>query len=120
MLRGSQQPEKANAADAFRDAALDAAGRALWRHDGHDLVVAGVSAWAGPSLVLDVARRTAAEVVQPGASALSHALDSHLDCRIPRRHSRRHPRHRHARGSVEYRYAVCVRAGVDWGHHPAL
>src|SRR5208337_1788538 len=80
MLRGSQQPEKANAADAFRDATLDAAGRALWRHDGHDLVVAGVSAWAGPGLVLDVARRPAAEVVQPGASALSHDLESNLDC----------------------------------------
>ena len=58
-------------ADRLADAALDAVGRALRSHDGHDFVAAGVSARTGARMVRHVARRAAAPAVQLRASASS-------------------------------------------------
>ena len=115
-----EQHEHAGGDHQVRAAALDRTGRAVRRDDGHDLVAAGVSAGAGAGVVLHVARRPAAQHVQPRASALPHAGDRDLDCRIPGRHSRGHSRYRHAVGPVEHRHAVCVCAGVARRDHSAL
>src|SRR5581483_2018156 len=74
----------------------------------------------GTRMVRDVARRLAAEAVRPGASALPHAFDRNLDRRIRGRHSGRNSGYWHARRSVEYRDAVCVRAGIGGGDHPPI
>ena len=95
------------------------AGCAVRRHDGHDLVAAGVSARTGAGLVLDVSRRPAARIFRPGASALPHSRRCNLDRRRSGRHSGRYSRHRHALRSFQHRYAFCVCVGVAGRHHPA-
>ena len=72
-------------------AALDPAGRALRRLDGHDLVAVGVSARASARLVRHVARRPAAQAVRLCASQVPHPFDGDLDCRLSGGHTRRHP-----------------------------
>ncbi len=48
---------------------------------------------------------------QPRPPALSHAGFFHVGRGIRRRHSRRVARHWHARGPLEYRNSLCLRAG---------
>ena len=67
-------------------------------------------------LVLDVARRAAAEGIQQRTPDFSHAGLFHVGCRICGCDSFGTVRYRHTGGSLKHRHAVRIRAGVNRRH----